>query len=128
MFAHEFMNDMAQRLPAILKQHPLLTHFGFGEWKRPFIATEKGRSDLLAAIAEIDHARAWLQTQQPRMTLNPRRSSYGLKHIAERAAGTYIGNGSFIAAALLEGWTVKRIPGGNPNAWLNISEKGLRRR
>ena len=25
------MNDTAQRLPGILKQHPLLTHFGFGE-------------------------------------------------------------------------------------------------
>ena len=122
------MNDTAQRLPAILSQHPLLTHFGFGEFNRPFAATEKGRNDLLAAIAEIDRARAWLRTQQPRLTLNARRSSYGLKHIAERAAGNYISNGAFIAAALLEGWTVKRIPGSNPNAWLNISEKGLERR
>lgn len=121
------MNDTEQRLPTILKQHPLLTRFGFGEYERPFVATEKRRSDLLAAIAEIDHARAWLQTQQPRLTLNPRRSSYGLKHIAERAAGSYISNGAFIAAAFLEGWTVKRIPGGNPNARLNISENGLRR-
>ena len=83
---------------------------------------------MLAAIAEIDRARAWLRTQQPPLTLNARRSSYSLKHIAERAAGNYISNGAFIAAALLEGWTVKRIPGSNPNAWLNISEKGLKRR
>lgn len=122
------MNDTEQRLPAILARHPLLTHFGFGEFNRPFTATEKGRNDLLAAIAEIDHARAWLRTQQSRLTLNPRRSSYGLKHIAERAAGSYISNGALIAAALLEGWKVKRISEISPNARLNISEKGLRRR
>lgn len=122
------MNDTEQRLPAILSQEPLLTYFGFGEFDQPFAATQKGRNNLLVAIAEIDRARAWLRTQQPRLTLNARRSSYGLKHIAERAAGNYISNGAFIAAALLEGWTVKRIPGSNPNAWLNISEKGLKRR
>ena len=122
------MNDTAQRLPAILSQHPLLTYFGFGEFNRPAATTEKGRNDLLAAIAEIDRARAWLRTQQPRLTLNPHRSSYGLKHIAERATGDYISNGAFIAAVLLEGWKVKRISEISPNARLNISEKGLKRR
>lgn len=120
------MTDTELRLAAILKQHPLLTYFGFGEYQRPLMATKKGQADLLAATAEIDYARAWLRTQQSRHTLNLCRSSYGLKHIAERAVRRYISNGAFIAAALLEGWKVKRIFD-SPNAQLNISEKGLRR-
>lgn len=126
--ATALMNDTERRLPVILKQYPLLTYFGFGEFNRPAATTEEGRRDLLAAIAEIDRARAWLRTQQPRRTLNPRRSSYGLKHIAERATGDYISNGAFIAAVLLEGWKVRRISEISPNARLNISEKGLKRR
>lgn len=115
------------RLRSVMEQYPLLTHFGFGEYGQPFIATKQGRNDLLKATDEINRARAWLKTQQQRVSINPKHSSYGLKHVAERAAGGYISNGSLIAAALMEGWKVQRIDLDNPNARLNISERHLKR-
>ena len=46
-------------------------------------------------------------------------SSYGLKHVAEAEIG-YTTNGAFIAAAIAEGFIVRRV-GDGPNALLNIS-------
>lgn len=114
------------RLRAILQAHPLLTLHGFGEYEDPCRASPGGRRALLAAIAEIDTARAWLSGQQRIENLNLKQTSYGLKHMAERAMNRYIPNGAFIAAAMLDGWKVRRLPDSNPNAWLNISQKGLR--
>ncbi len=115
------------RLKTILKQYELLTYFGFGEFNQPDIATHQGRARLMEATAEIDLARRWLQTQTRRKTVNRNRASYGLKHYAERALGAYVANGAFIAAALLDGWIVRRCSEISPNAWLNIGETGLRR-
>ena len=64
------------RLKTLLKQHPLLTLHGFGEFNQPDIATDQGRARLMEATAEIDK--------------------------------------------------VQRLPD-SPNAWLNISQLGLRR-
>lgn len=117
--------DLA-RLRVIMQAHPLLTLHGFGDYANPCRAAPEGRRALLAAIAEIDTARAWLCGQQRIETLNLKQTSYGLKHMAERAMNRYIPNGALITAALLDGWKVKRLPDSNPNAWLNISQKGLR--
>jgi hypothetical protein len=43
-----------------------------------------------------------------RKTINQNVSSYGLKHIAERDIGRYIGNGSFIEAMDILGFEKKR--------------------
>lgn len=112
-------------LEAVMEAHPLLTHFGYGEYDNACKATPENRARLLSAVDEIQAARAWLSTQTPRLTLNHRRSSYGLKHIASKATRCYIANGSFIAAALMDGWIVKRIPK-TPNARINLSETALR--
>lgn len=111
------------RLRALLKRYPLTPH-GFGSWRHPDHPTDEERAALLRATTEIETARAWLAGQRRIANLNQRRTSYGLKHVAERAMGRYISNGAFIAAALLDGWQVKRLPSG-PNAWLNISQKTL---
>ena len=111
----------------VMKAHPLLTYSGIGELETPYQATPKGRQKLLDAKEEIDAALDWLSRQERRKTINPHWSSYGLKHIAERATGTYIANGSFIAAALMDGWTVKRCASDSPNALLNISERALKK-
>lgn len=41
-------------------------------------------------------------------------SSYHFKHVVENYFGTYIGNGSFIAAAIMEGCSMERL-GIGPN-------------
>jgi hypothetical protein len=116
------MTDMQE----VLRNYPLLTHFGFGSYQRPWDAPREGRVALLDAETEIAQARRWLRTQDRRVTLNRSHTSYGLKHIAESAMGCYIANGSLIAAALLDGWTVARSYCGSPNAMLNISERTIK--
>ena len=51
-------------------------------------------------------------------------TSYGLKHVAEREIG-YITNGVFIAAAIAEGFVVRRVKG-TPNARIGISRAAWR--
>ena len=92
---------------------------------------------------EIEICRAWIREWvTPRKSINYRRSSYGLKHDVERASRAdgvsyamidrqgrpwtadrvYASNGSFIAAALLEGYRMVRTAGlGSPNAHFNMS-------
>jgi hypothetical protein len=59
-------------------------------------------------------------------SFNKRGTSYGLKHIAEHDMG-YCTNGVFIAAAIAEGFRVRR-EGRSPNAVFNISTAAWRRR
>ena len=79
---------------ALLKQYPLLTLHGFGEYETPRLVTAKGKADLLAATQQIDFARDWLRTQTRRKTINLKHSSYGLKHIAENYKGRF-GGGAY---------------------------------
>jgi hypothetical protein len=58
-----------------------------------------------------------------RKSMNRKRSSYGLKHDAERAAGDYVANGMLIAVALAMGFSAERTHAGSPNAYFNISSK-----
>lgn len=52
-------------------------------------------------------AHAWVASGviAPRKTINKTRSSYGLKHVAERAMGVYISNEELIRAMLAAGYT-----------------------
>jgi hypothetical protein len=50
-------------------------------------------------------------------------SSYGLKHEVERWAGTYISNGAFIFAALLEGLKQEPTSRFTPNTWVYVKMK-----
>lgn len=74
---------------------------------------------------EIARARVFLR-ENCRKTKTGKVGSYGLKHVAERWVGetysrhaeaAYISNGAFIAAAYLEGYTIKRE---GPNALFSL--------
>ena len=52
--------------------------------------------------------------------MNRRRSSYALKHSVERWASEYVSNGSFIVAAIREGYRARLLNSG-PNAVFNMS-------
>lgn len=59
---------------------------------------------------QVELCREWIRKYtKPRKTINRKTSSYGLKHRVERwckeqKSYAYIGNGAFVAAALLEGY------------------------
>ena len=121
--------DTTTALQAVAAAHPDLTAFGFGAWdERRLTPADRaariaqGQADLIADPDPFNRARIWLAAQKRTKHINPDAgSSYGLKHTAEPDIG-YTTNGSFIAAAIAEGFTVQRIPG-SPNAWFNISTR-----
>lgn len=88
----------------------------------------RDREDMLTpeGIGQFARTRTYLEPFGKRQTLNPKVSSYGLKHRAEsfhRDRGveySYVSNGMLIAAALDLGFKVK--PEGI-NAFLNIASK-----
>ena len=122
-------NDPTAALQSIAADHPDLTAFGFGAWDERRLTPQEraariaqGQADLIAHADPFHRARLWLAAQKRTKRVNPAAgSSYGLKHAAEPDIG-YTTNGSFIAAAIAEGFTVQRIPG-SPNAWFNISTR-----
>lgn len=60
---------------------------------------------------EIEKIREFVRENiKPRVTLNAKHTSYGLKHIVERLTHNYVSNGNFIAAMILEGYKYKQYP------------------
>jgi hypothetical protein len=123
---------MAERdtLRAILDDHPELGDFGFGVFRGRSKSPEERAAELARKRDNLlshgrdgfERARRWLR-DQPRTKLPNRRigTSYGIKHTAEREIG-YITNGQFIAAAIAEGYEIKR-DGDGPNAYISISSR-----
>lgn len=86
----------------------------------------QNRAEMLGkhGVEEYIRAAEFLSKFGRRQSMNRRRTSYGLKHDAEREAGDYVANGMLIAAALALGFTAERTHAGSPNAYFNISFKG----
>jgi hypothetical protein len=57
-------------------------------------------------------------------TINTKHTSYGLKHVAERALNFYISNDEFIEAMILEGFNA-HYKCSKENSHFNISNKFL---
>lgn len=89
---------------------------------------ERCRHDLIRRIGyppnqlQVDLCRDWLRAfGEKTKTIRPGWHSYGLKHVVERWQGTYISNGAFIAAALLEDYEIVPNGYGSLNAYFNLS-------
>jgi hypothetical protein len=121
---------MRRVLTSIMANEPTLNDFGFGLYvgyrrespaKQAEILAENRRK-LLASVDRVQATCAWIDTHLlSRKTFNPRHTSYGLKHVAEREIG-YMTNGVFIAAMIACGYRYK-VEG--PNAIFNVSERAL---
>jgi hypothetical protein len=110
-----------QAMRDVLAANPSLQRNGFSvgrEQSAQELAKEREAMLELSALAQFEAARRWLR--QWRMMKRPREGSYGLKHMAEPDAG-YTMNGVFIAAAIAEGFPVRRQPGGSPNADIAVA-------
>ncbi len=122
-------------IESVMSEHPDLATGGYGlpgHRSQPRAEREaelnRDRNDMLTPerLGQFARARAYLEPFGKRQTFNPKVSSYGLKHRAERfhrdrgVEYFYISNGMFIAAALDLGFKVK--PDGI-KALLNIASK-----
>ena len=113
----------------VAEQIPDLTEYGFGvyggEKLRSGEAFQRDRDALLGSVERFEAACGWIRENlQQRKSFNYGRTSYGLKHIAEREIG-YITNGVFIAAMVHCGYSWQRV-GMGPNARFNVSERAVK--
>lgn len=109
-------------------QVPDLTDFGLGvSTSQDF---EEEREKLRARVDGIAWASWWLDHLiDHRKTINPERSSYGLKRILEPFSPRgyrVLSNGAFIASALIAGFSYKRIKN-TPNFAFGMSERSIKK-
>jgi hypothetical protein len=130
------MTSAADAMESVLAANPVLNDHGFGlfdverlTYSERVARLAKDRAEMLSpySLDDFERARCWLRTKPRTVDINKSAgSSYGLKHVAEVDIG-YTTNGVFIAAAMAEGFKVKRCYHDSPNAWINISSKGLQK-
>lgn len=136
-------SGLEDRIRLVLAKQPQLTIFGF----RPPFGTGIGEVDSIHTLDEFHQERdallstdgldqvraaiAFLEQLRPaRIAAHASRSSYGLKHSAEewhrkQGRGRYIGNGALIVAALLKGFTIKRVEVLSPNCLVGVSDRDV---
>lgn len=118
-------------LAAVMHDHPTLNAFGFGvfnDGRKPPAEREQElherRDRLRRAAPGIDEVRDWLMANLAPIK-TPTQSSYGLKHIVERAIGRYVTNGELIAAAVVGGYPISRPHG--PNVLVAVCKRDITR-
>jgi len=128
-FTTEELAAAAADMDRILEQEPQLNDFGYGVYfgiqgqAEQQASFQECRKSIRApnSLAQFIAARRWLRQFSKRKTICPHGTSYGLKHIAEHTIG-YVTNGVFIAAAIAEGFQVRRSDA-SPNAMFNITSR-----
>jgi hypothetical protein len=113
---------------AVIDRVPELTYYGVGLYESPKQPTSeelrRGQERLLESSAICTKVCEWLASIEPAKAINRHRTSYGLKHTAERQIGEYVSNGVFIAAAIHCGFSY-RLDGDSANMLFAISERSL---
>lgn len=109
----------------VIDRYPTLTGEGFRRLDHPDLLDRI--SDMLspARVRQFEIARAYIAqvgTTERATSRSP--SSYETKHVIERWAGEYVGNGMLIAAALSMGIAVHN-PIGSPNVNLGLCRRAL---
>jgi len=114
--------------------HPSLDHNGYNldrqTYKRTIIDVTNDRD-----VQQVSDCYYFLLDYTfPQKTINTNNSSYGLKHLVERfnrnnllgsnGCDAFVSNGSFILAALMQGFRIKHVD--NLNVSINISVKSIR--
>ncbi len=117
-------------LHQILQEHPRLNDFGIGVFDGRRKTREQRQDELAAGRARLaDQEDVVLETvdwlrENITPIQTPTVSSYRIKHVMERATGTYNSNGELIAAALIAGYSFKYD---EPNVLLGMSARDIRR-
>jgi len=117
-------------IKVVLEQLSELTHFGFGifgdgEIMSPEVYQanfNECQKELLNSPESCTRICEWLNHVGKAKSINGRDSSYGLKHVVEKATGKYCSNGEFICAAIHMGFKFRRH---GPNADFNMSVPDL---
>lgn len=117
------MSD-SEQFQKIMDDHPALRDEGYD----PRCMREDSEYHLMMAncVEEFVAAREWIaENLLHSKRINPRRSSYGMKHVMERDIGIYVSNGVFIAAMLANEFKMEAKSGYNPS--FNVNEISVQR-
>ncbi|MGC0372529.1 hypothetical protein [Streptomyces sp. SAI-229] len=115
-------------LAEVMEEHEKLSNFGIGVFDSHRLAASRRRAELAAAREQLRHdeylvaeTALWLRDNvMPIKT--PTASSYGVKHLIERATGVYMPNGVFIASAFIVGYPFRYD---EPNVLFGMSRRDL---
>lgn len=128
-------SDVERRLAVVMTEEPLLNDFGIGLYSGHRRKPREERMRILAedrqrlrdSLDDVEWTAEWLRSNvEPIKTINRRRSSYGLKHIAEKHSPRgYLTNGVFIAAAMVAEYPFRITD--SPNPQFGMSEKSIKR-
>lgn len=126
-------DDIELRLVITMDKHYYLNTFGIGLFDHGRGLTiaqcqeqsNQLRSELRRSVADVRWTVEWLRANvAPIKTINRRRTSYSLKHIAEKFhPNLYLTNGMFIAAALILDYPYHLTDG--PNVEFGMSERSI---
>lgn len=125
---------MAIRLAITMTRITDLNDFGIGLIDSDLAKPREVRAGILNAerealrlsVERVGHVVDWLKEfVAPIEAMNPRRTSYGIKHVAEQDIG-YLTNGVFIAAGIIAGYPYE-IQSNSPNVRFGMSERSLNR-
>jgi hypothetical protein len=126
-------DELRMQITAVMLAQPNLTYLGFNDplhrnamapdqllWARTYLATEDCARQVLTCLNVMDLTYGRKDGTALRIH---RRSSYGLKHAVEHRVcslglqghASYIANGAFIVAAIIDGWDPVLTWHGNPN-------------
>jgi hypothetical protein len=96
--------------------HPEITASGFGVTKWGNVT--EARAALYNFHEAFSRSYEFLQSKsREELRRLLQHDSYALKHVVERAAGTYVPEGAFDLAALVVGCTVDRMIEGSPSVY-----------
>ncbi|MFF5036938.1 hypothetical protein [Nocardia salmonicida] len=118
-------------LAKVMEQNPALNCSGIGVYREPGstlaqhrAALEEERRALTNHEAAIMNIAALLRDNIRPIKSTPI-GSYDMKHVVQRAIGSYVSNGDLIAAALIAKYPYRHIDG--PNVELGMSQRDVNR-
>jgi len=114
----------SKKIESIIDKLPILTKDNVRVFKDQ--ANIQDHEYLMSHLEEFERACEWLKTIDKIKSFNRSNTSYGLKHIAERAMGNYISNDALIAAAIYSGFHIKLLEN-SPNVIFNMSKKSIKK-
>ena len=114
-----------EQIKDFVKEYPDLYYGGFLDTTQKYSPEElvELKEKLIDQCDTVNFIIENLQTVAHTKKINNKRTSYGLKHVFEKTSPTgYISNGTFILAALLNGFNIEKV---GINARFNMSDPSL---
>ncbi len=128
-------DEILAMIASVRAEYPDLSANGWRYYSRSITADqfEAWRDEMTTddCVGQFVRAQEFLRICNTRKACDRKATSYGRKHLAERwhrsndpRENPYVSNGMFIAAAIVQGVPIVRIPG-SPNCFFGLSRRSI---